>query len=676
MFTPSFFLASVSLLSTATLFALPMDSLNQSPVSHHSSHFMDSSFDASPLLRTTQARRRSSLMPTNRRRSSQSFTPEETANDSESLASTPSPRSNRSHVSNMDPEAKLSHYNDMMNDAVTAFSNLLTHASLLPHTTSVMPLQEGGLTIQPSLSEFSMTPSTPLYDQALTPQNTSPVGSRTPRNPEHSIEEIPNTLSDTTTLSEDLKTLKSDAVASTYCYTSTLLEILDTLETKDPSEIAAYWEELANRTKVLLSLLKEYEKFSQQEGSSSSIEEIYPDSLFYQARLAEYEAEEASIFAIVDYQQYADILENSDISEPNSSLKKDGDQAAIIKLLAAAPAAFYEAAESYQKLLRKEDFDDIDSFYELMSLWCYARAAEATLQLHTIQMATNHTSSLCPQLTKKAIDAYSLVIARCEKLQPLFSANTDLEVELLETDRYLAQAKKQVLFLELQQQHSHALTYLETSPGASASTREAFSHYKQLARPIRALYDTLVTKNKAANSHLSLWHLLPSREIIAQMACTTEARLQFLIATLIADARTTATRVPLHYLYTHPNGPYLSTQCEASVLEDLSKNTYEVAEAYTSAYDAAFDFPHLLPRGITLEALKKVQEDYLGQYQKEKNFTDKRKQREANAAFLRAQTPSWLSWFCSLFNPCSWLRWCIGANHYTTSTDGSIILNP
>ena len=329
---------------------------------------------------------------------------------------------------------------------------------------------------------------------------------------------------DNESLFESLSDAKGTVLANTYYYTTALLEKIVSFETENPDKASSHWEELVEKTKSLVELLEKHQSICETHFSSNyaAINETLYEIHFYNARLAEYEAEKSTTDALVARNNYLSVPENPQFSiNPESPRDRLHEGSALAAQSAQVPINFHHAAEAYRWISKDIAADDITGFHEMMALWCEARASEMAI---TAVANTAHVHGINwphDDLTEKAQQAYNAVITACTDLAPKFS-DAEFESEHHEIARYLQEAtnRKKLLEVQLQEDRVNSLLTQELNP--ASSEHEKLLHHENLFRQLQSFQTISQTGLEQAPGRLqSLWHRFHQEKISSAMETTT-----------------------------------------------------------------------------------------------------------------------------------------------------------
>ncbi|MCX6957523.1 MAG: hypothetical protein NT164_03180 [Verrucomicrobiae bacterium] len=345
---------------------------------------------------------------------------------------------------------------------------------------------------------------------------------------------------DNESLFESLSDAKGTVVANTYYYTTALLEKIVSFETENPDKASRHWEELVEKTKGLVELLEEHQKICETHFSSNcdAINETLSEIHFYNARLAEYEAEESTTDALVARNNY--------LSSDESAQNQAHEGSALASQSAQVPVNFHHAAEAYRSISKNISADDITGFHEMMALCCEARASEMAI---TAVANTAHVHGIKwphDDLTIKAQQAYDTVITACTDLAPKFS-DTEFESEQHEIRHYLQEATNRKLLLEVQLQEDRVNSLLSQELNPASSEHEKLLHHENLLNQLEIFQTTSRTGLEEAPWRLqSLWRRF-HQEKISSAIKTTTAKLKENISQLFKQAPEQARATLYHF---------------------------------------------------------------------------------------------------------------------------------
>ncbi|MBM3856851.1 MAG: hypothetical protein FJ390_02675 [Verrucomicrobia bacterium] len=427
-----------------------------------------------------------------------------------------------------------------------------------------------------------------------------------------------------------LTNAKNNVVANTYWYTTELLEKIISSETENPSNAAAYWEDLVQKTKDLITLLEKYQMISSKHCSSDQemLGEIESEIRFYQARLAEYEAEDWATGVVVAHENYLSFAERSSSSdESRLDQNKTYQGSQLLVQSANVPVEFHHAAETYRKISKESSADnaDIAALHEMMALWCEARAAEVNIT------ATGHISLVHginlhhdqPIIT--AQQAYDAVITACTELLPKFSNDEELTTEHLEVTRYLNEAttRKQLLEAQLQKIKVNSLLSQELTP-TSSEYEKFLLHENQLGQ-LQSLNPLIVQQGleQAPDRLKNLWTQVSYHDIPDLIEKTNESlkeNISHLIQEAAAQAasatnlqqrevaaRTTSLTQFLLSLDHASSTPTTTHPIDLS--NEIIKAAKTTFEKYETAFKASVKFPDFVPEQYSTESLQ-IEKNY------------------------------------------------------------------
>lgn len=435
-------------------------------------------------------------------------------------------------------------------------------------------------------------------------------------------------------LFDDLTTESDFIFSQTHYYTELLLKKIIELEIEHPEAAAENWTKIVEHNKAMIERLEEYhsickESFSDKEDILSEIEGRIA---LYDARLEEYEAEQSATDIATTYHDYtAPNLpqQTESFSESVHSLSQPLDDSKTEALKGThllyqdslASLTFHNAAEKYRKIIKHSDDSDINKLYEVMALWCEARAAEIDITAAGHTSLVHGTSFIDEApLIEKASKAFSAIIKISEELQTTFKGNEDFEPECMETARYLQEARTRKLLIEAQFQKRKFDRLLKSPLATDAALIDQMTYHKNVLTSLQDLQEKISKGTEDASERLkSLWDQFDG--ISSSISSTTES-LKQKIVNLITAAKAEAERATDLQQSQSEAEPISSTQFLLSLdhgsatptttrpivssheIISAAKTTFE---KYKTALQVAKEFPDLLPATDSIKALQTEQ---------------------------------------------------------------------